>query len=156
MKANILPQEWNTSPAVFFGLSGVLSLAWGLLLWGVRAHDGHALALFLGGSICLAAAVVDWRSGLLPDILTLAGGAATMAACVLAAMAASGFVAYPGSWLPEGAVEPLLGAALGFAFLKGAQLILRRKHEGVEQIGSGDAKLMLPPVSYTHLTLPTT
>ena len=144
MQSESLFQEWNISPARFFTLTGLLGLAWGAALWFLLPHDVKALALFFGGVVCLAASVADWRSGLLPDIFTLYGGGATLAACIVAGMAGHNFTTWPGEILPEGAAEPLLGAALGFAFMKGAQLMQRRKHKGEEQIGSGDAKLMLP------------
>ena len=40
--------------------------------------------------------------------------------------------------------SPTSGALAGFILVKGLQRALRHKHGGQEQLGSGDAKLMLP------------
>lgn len=87
-----------------------------------------AVLVALVGWVLLAAALVDRRTLLLPDVLTLP--------LLLAGIAAAWF-----GLAPARPLEALSGAALGFAFLAlVAQLY--RALRGREGLGLGDAKLM--------------
>lgn len=106
--------------------------AWqGALQAAVAPWGGNLAAwavLAVGGLACTGACVADWREHVLPDQFTLGGGA-----CVSL-----------GGLLVWGWEHALLGAAFGYAVLWGMQAMLRRKNKGVEQIGCGDVKFMIP------------
>ena len=133
-------QEWRIAPTPFFLAWGGLTLAWAAVTWTLQPSWPQALAQGVGGGVCLAASIIDWRSHILPDTLTIHGGFLTLLACIAAGM-------WPDFNMPglaESWQEPTGGALAGFVLVKGLQRVLRRKHGGREQLGSGDAKLMLP------------
>lgn len=133
-------QQWRIAPAHFFLSWCGLTLIWAALAWTLHPSWPLAVAHGMGGAICLAASIIDWRSHILPDTLTIHGGFLTLLACIAAGM-------WPDFNMPglaESWQEPTGGALAGFVLVKGLQQVLRRKHGGREQLGSGDAKLMLP------------
>lgn len=133
-------QQWQIAPATFFLSWCGLTLAWVAVVWAQQPYWPLAVAHSVGGAICLAASIIDWRSHILPDVLTIYGGLLTLLACIAADMSPEFNV---GS-LSESWWEPTSGALAGFILVKGLQRALRHKHGGQEQLGSGDAKLMLP------------
>ena len=133
-------QQWQIAPAAFFLSWCGLALAWAAVAWALQPSWPLALAHGLGGAICLAASIIDWRSHILPDVLTLPGGFLTLLACIAADMSRELKIGD----LAESWQEPTSGALAGFILVKGLQRALRHKHGGQEQLGSGDAKLMLP------------
>lgn len=133
-------EQWSIGPTSFFLSWCGLTLAWTVVVWAFQPSLPLIAAHGLGGAICLAASIIDWRSHILPDVLTIPGGFLTLVACIVADMWPEfAAVRLTGSW-----AEPAFGALAGFILVKGLQHALRRKHGGQEQLGSGDAKLMLP------------
>ena len=88
--------------------------------------------------MALMASIVDWRSGILPDVFTLYAGIPVIGCYIGALM----FVERSNGISENLWLSPMLGAVYGFVLLKVLQWILRHQYGG-EQIGSGDAKLML-------------
>ena len=132
--------HWQIAPAPFFLSWCCLTLVWGTVTWALQPSLPLAMVQGVGGSICLAASIIDWRSHILPDVLTIHGGLLTLLACIAAGMSPEFNV----GGLSESWWEPTSGALVGFILVKGLQRLLRHKHGGHEQLGSGDAKLMLP------------
>lgn len=139
-KPSTIWQQWQIAPAPFFLSWCGLTLIWAAIAWTLQPSWPLALAHGMGGAICLAASIIDWRSHALPDVLTVHGGLLTLLACIAAAMSPEFSV----GGLSESWWEPTSGALAGFILVKGLQHLLRHKHGGQEQLGSGDAKLMLP------------
>lgn len=133
-------QQWGIAPAPFFLLWCGLTLGWAAVAWAQQPWWPLALAQGFGGGICLAASIIDWRSHILPDLLTIHGGFLTLLACIAAGM----WPVFNVASLAESWQMPTGGALTGFILVKGLQRLLRHKHGGQEQLGSGDAKLMLP------------
>lgn len=133
-------QQWQIAPADFMLSWCGLTLVWAVVAWALQPSWPMLLAYGLGGAICLAASIIDWRSHILPDVLTIHGGLLTLLACIAARMSPEFNV----GGLSESWWEPTSGALVGFILVKGLQRVLRHKHGGQEQLGSGDAKLMLP------------
>lgn len=133
-------QQWQIAPAYFFLSWCGLTLGWAAATYALQPSWPLALAHGIGGAICLAASIIDWRSNILPDILTIHGGILTLLACIAAGMSPELTIRS----LSESWQEPTTGALAGFLLVKGLQRALRHKHGGQEQLGSGDAKLMLP------------
>ncbi|MBO4334989.1 MAG: prepilin peptidase [Desulfovibrio sp.] len=121
-----------------------LVLTWSGLFYLLRTPEPETFALLrfglyaLLGSIAICAATIDLTTEILPDLLTLYATIPCLAALLLVEALAAHF---QGQELSQ-ALSPLLGSLLGFALLKGLQLILRKK-SGREELGSGDSKLML-------------
>jgi prepilin signal peptidase PulO-like enzyme (type II secretory pathway) len=133
-------QQWEITPATFFLSWCGLTLIWAAIVWALQPSWPLAAAHGMGGAICLAASIIDWRSHILPDALTIHGGFLTLIACAVADM----WPEFNIAGLAESWIMPTSGALTGFILVKGLQRALRHKHGGQEQLGSGDAKLMLP------------
>lgn len=127
----------------------VLCLLWLVLIAILRtpASDSYALLNFglisLLGIIIICAAYIDLHTEILPDLLTLYATLPCLACLILVNALKAQSLGYTLSVPHMLAIcEPLLGSLLGFAILKGLQLLLRHK-SGREELGSGDCKLML-------------
>jgi leader peptidase (prepilin peptidase)/N-methyltransferase len=100
----------------------------GIALWAATVDSGWLLwADCLLGWLLLALSLIDLRSGLLPDFLTMP--------TLVGGLALTAF-----AW-PEGFLDHLLGAAIGyvsFAAIAWGYRLLRRR----EGLGRGDAKLL--------------
>ncbi len=97
-------------------------------LWVASVSDG--LALWAGcvlGWVLLALAAIDFRDGILPDILTLP--------LIALGLAATYFLA------PWQMLDSAIGAAAGFAIFASVRWLYRRLR-GREGLGLGDAKLL--------------
>ena len=97
-------------------------------LWAASVSDG--LALWAGcvlGWALLALASIDFRDGILPDVLTLPLTAAGLVATYFLA--------------PWQMLDSAIGAAAGFAFFAAVRFLYRRLR-GREGLGLGDAKLL--------------
>ncbi len=97
-------------------------------LWAASVSDG--LALWAGcilGWALLTLAAIDFREGILPDVLTLP--------LIAAGLVATYFLA-PGQML-----DNAIGAVAGFAFFAAVRFLYRRLR-GREGLGLGDAKLL--------------
>jgi leader peptidase (prepilin peptidase)/N-methyltransferase len=97
-------------------------------VWAASVSDG--LALWAGcclGWALLALAAIDFRDGILPDVLTLP--------LILAGVAATTFLA------PWELVDSAIGAIVGFAIFALIRWLYRRLR-GREGLGLGDAKLL--------------
>lgn len=118
---------------------------WCTLFWICRTPPMEPLAIARWLALCtlgcigITAACIDWKSEILPDILTLWCAIPFVAVVVLLNVLEEYFHG-AANFIP--AIGPLAGSLLGFGLLKPLQLILRR-HTGEEQLGSGDVKLML-------------
>jgi leader peptidase (prepilin peptidase)/N-methyltransferase len=105
----------------FFPFIELAALA--VALWAATVTNGLALALGCAfGWTLLTLAAIDWRDGVLPDVLTLP------------LLAAAPFLA-GGDWRSH-----VIGAAAGFAVLAGVAWLYRRLR-GRDGLGMGDAKL---------------
>lgn len=137
-------QDWNISGKSVCAGSLGLSCLWGVAFWFCAPPQPilpaylHWVSLWLLGCLGIAAAVVDFRSHLLPDVFTLHAGIPALLLCSLSGAYTSHSLGYSF----YGGLPPLVGAILGFALVKGLQWMLRRQ-KGSEQLGSGDAKFML-------------
>ncbi|HEY1707667.1 MAG TPA: A24 family peptidase [Rhizomicrobium sp.] len=110
---------------IFFPAIELAALA--VALWAATESDGLVLALSCAfGWTLLTLAAIDWRAGILPDVLTLP--------LLVAGLAAAPFLD-GGDWLSH-----LIGAGAGFAVLAGVGWLYRRLR-GRDGMGMGDAKL---------------
>ncbi|MCR5815082.1 MAG: A24 family peptidase [Desulfovibrio sp.] len=126
-----------------------LSLLWLALFALLRTPEPETFALCrfglytLLGTIAICAAIIDLKTEILPDCLTLYATLPCLAALLLVNGLWAQAQAFPLSLSGMLTLsEPLLGSLVGFVILKGLQLILRKK-SGKEELGSGDSKLML-------------
>ncbi|HWD28761.1 MAG TPA: A24 family peptidase [Rhizomicrobium sp.] len=97
-------------------------------IWAASVTTGWVLAAgcMLGG-ILLTASAIDWRTGFLPDVLTLPLIAIGLAAAWLFDM--------------QGIWDHVIGAAVGFIGFAGLAALYRRLR-GRDGLGLGDAKLL--------------
>ena len=135
--------QWRISFGRLCLIGAVLSPIWGGGLWmSMPAYAVGGLVVWLPfwglGVVALMASIVDWRSGILPDVFTLYAGIPVIGCYIGALM----FVERSNGISENLWLSPMLGAVYGFVLLKVLQWILRHQYGG-EQIGSGDAKLML-------------
>ena len=135
--------QWRISFGRLCLIGAVLSPIWGGGLWmSMPAYAVGGLVVWLPfwglGVVALMASIVDWRSGILPDIFTLYAGIPVIGCYIGALM----FMERSNSFSENLWLSPMLGAVYGFVLVKVLQWILRHQYGG-EQIGSGDAKLML-------------
>jgi len=135
--------QWRISFGRLCLISAALCPIWGGVLWmSMPAYAVGGLVVWLPfwglGVVALMASIVDWRSGILPDVFTLYAGIPVIGCYIGALM----FVERSNGISENLWLSPMLGAVYGFVLLKVLQWILRHQYGG-EQIGSGDAKLML-------------
>jgi leader peptidase (prepilin peptidase)/N-methyltransferase len=115
----------GTKLSVFFPVIELAALA--IALWAATVANGFALALGCAfGWTLLTLAAVDWRDGILPDVLILP--------LLVAGLAAAPFLS-PGDW-----VSHVIGAVAGLAVLAGVAWLYRWLR-GRDGLGMGDAKL---------------
>lgn len=109
--------------------SGLFALA----AWFIFGPSAHFFVAVACATLLLVLSLVDLECYLLPDVLTLPGAVAALAASAL----------LPARWtLGIGLVPALAGAALGGGGLWLVSAVYRRVR-GVDGLGLGDAKLML-------------
>lgn len=163
-------KDWNISLKTLICWWLPLSIIWGIALsFYLKPGDAesiaittfhypslyHWISLWLLGAIAIAASIVDWRSQILPDVFTLYMGipavlATTIAiACRQRSRMGWDQFDWATQWETFGWIilivplTPIVGAILGYIFVKGLRYLLQRKQKGVEQMGGGDVKIML-------------
>lgn len=114
---------------IFYPLIELTSMTWALLAAQQATSIYEWLILMIIGGICIVASAIDFRTFLLPNILTYSGA--------IIVLGASFF-----QLLPINVIDSLLGAVFG-ALLLWLAAVLFKLARNIEGLGFGDVKFMV-------------
>ncbi|MDD2966788.1 MAG: prepilin peptidase [Desulfovibrionaceae bacterium] len=99
-----------------------------LLAWKFGLSPAFAV-FFVAAGVCIVASGIDFAIFILPDVLTLGGALLALPTAI---------------WVLDMPWQHVLAGGLGGAGVFGLVMVLFKKARGIEGLGMGDVKLMLP------------